>query len=135
MTQANRDRGIPWELDIADVVKWLEERAARSVADKFGDPNDKTSKEEGDRRKSVAAAVLVEMDMLERLRSVVPVSSVLELWAKDYNEVRSKVMSLPDILAVNVDPAIATAVRILADTHCRDVLDKLKTKETILKWK
>ncbi|MDX1216300.1 hypothetical protein GOL99_12220 [Sinorhizobium medicae] len=135
VTKADRDRGIAWELDIADVVKWLEERAAKSVAEKFGDPNDKTSKEEGDRRKAVAAAVMAELDMLERLKSVVPVSSVLELWSKDYNEVRAKVMSLPDILAVNVDPSIAGAVRILADKHCRAVLDKLKTKDTILKWK
>lgn len=134
VTKADRNLGIAWELDIAEVVKWLEERAAKSVAEKFGDPNDKTSKEEGDRRKSVAAAVMAELDMLERLKSIVPVSSVLDLWSKDYNEVRAKVMSLPDILAVNVDPAIATAVRVLSDKHCRAVLDNLKTKDTILKW-
>lgn len=135
VTKADRDRGVAWELDIADVVKWLEERAARSVAEKFGDPNDKTSKEEADRRKAVAAAVVAELEMIERLKSVVPVSSVLELWAKDHNEIKSKVMSIPEILAANVDPSIATAIRILAEKHCRAALDKLKTKDTILKWK
>lgn len=135
VTKADRDRGIAWELDIADVVKWLEERAAKSVAEKFGDPNDKTSKEEADRRKAVAGAVVAELEMIERLKSVVPVSSVLELWAKDHGEIKAKVMSIPEILAANVDPSIATTIRVLAEKHCRAALEKLKTKDAILKWK
>lgn len=134
--KADRDLGRPWVLDVAEVVRWLEKRAADATAEKLGGTADGvTSEDEAKRRKAVAQAVVAELDMLERLRSVVPVDDVTDLWSKDYAEVRGKMMSLPDVLAANVDPAIASLVRGIAEKHVRSTLDSLKTGDTLLKWK
>ena len=136
VVKANRDIGQEWIFDTAEVVRWREQRAAADVADKLGGtPEGATSEEEAKRRRQVAQAVVAELDMLERLRAVVPIDDVLDLWSKDYAEVRAKCMSLPDVLAANVDPAIASIVKAISDKHIRETLDKLKTGDTLLKWK
>lgn len=134
--KANRDLGKAWVFDTAEVVRWREQRAANEVAEKLGGTADGvTSEDEAKRRRAVAQAVVSELDMLERLRAVVPVDDVTDLWSKDYAEVKAKVMSLPDVLAANVDPAISSLVRGVAEKHIRDTLEKLKTGDALLKWK
>lgn len=133
VTKADRALGIAWELDIADVVRWLEQRAGDAAAEKFGGEEGKTSEDEAKRRRAVAQAVVAELDMLERLRSVVPVGMVLDAWSKDYSEIRGKLMSIPDAIAGNVDVSISSKVRKIADDHIRSVLDGLKTRDTLLK--
>lgn len=134
VTKADRDLGIAWELDLADVVRWLEDRAADAAAERFGDGKDgKTTEDEAKRRRAVAQAVVAEIDMLERLRSVVPTDYVLDLWSTDYATIRDKAMSIPDLIAANVDPSIASHVSGIADKAIRGVLDKLKTRDKLLK--
>ena len=134
--KADRDLGKAWVLDLAEVVRWLERRAADTAAERLGGATDGvTSEDEAKRRRAVAQAVVAELDMLERLRSVVPVDDILDLWSKDYGEIRTKVMALPDVLAANVDPSISSLVRTIADEHARSVLDSLKTGKTLLQWK
>ncbi len=134
VTKADRDLGIPWELDLAEVVRWLEERAADTAAERFGGTEDgKTSEDEAKRRRAVAQAVVAELDMLERLRSVVPIADVLDTWAKDYAAIRDKLMSIPDAVAANVDPTIARHVSEIVEKHIRTVLGSLKTESKLLK--
>lgn len=134
VTKADRDLGISWELDLADVVRWLEERAADNAAERFGEGKDgKTTEDEAKRRRAVAQAVVAELDMLERLRSLVPIADVLDTWAKDYAAIRDKLMSIPDSIAANVDPAIARHVSDIAEKHIRTVLRSLKTESKLLK--
>ena len=135
VTQADRNLGIAWELDVSEVVKWLEERAAKSAAEKFGDSEDgKMSEDEAKRRRAVAQAVVAELDMLERLKSVIPISGALDLWAKDYAEIKAKAMSLPDKIAISVDPSLADHVRAIAERHMREVMETLKTEKSLLNW-
>ncbi|CUW87506.1 terminase small subunit [Agrobacterium genomosp. 2] len=135
VTHADRNLGVAWELDLAEVVRWLEERAARTAAEKFGDTEDgKMSKEEADRRKAVAGAVVAELEMVEKLRTVIPISTVLDLWAKDYSEIKAKAMSLGDKIAVSVDPSISDHVRAIAERHMREVMATLKTEKSLLNW-
>lgn len=134
--KANRDLGKSWVFDTAEVVRWMEQRAANDVAEKLGGTAEGvTSEDEAKRRRAVAQAVVAELDMLERLRAVVPIDDITDLWSKDYAEIRAKLMSLPDVLAANVDPAISSLVRSIADKHTRVTLDKLKTGDALLKWK
>ncbi len=135
VTQANRALGMAWELDLAEVVKWREEVAAKTVAEKFGDtPDGQMTEEEAKRRRAVAQAVVAELDMLERLKAVIPVSDALDLWVKDYSRIKAKAMSLPDKIAVAVDPAISDHVRALADKAMREVLASLKTEKSLVDW-
>lgn len=132
--KADKRLNIPWQIDISEVVKWLEERAGNAAAEKFGASTDgSTSEDEAKRRRAVAQAVVAELDMLERLRAVVPISFVMDAIAKDYNEIRSRLMTIPDALAGNVAPNLASKIRKIADEHIRKVLDSLKTKDTLLK--
>ncbi|ARQ56889.1 phage DNA packaging Nu1 protein [Rhizobium sp. Kim5] len=134
VTKADRELGISWELDLGDVVRWLEDRAGEIAAERFGASEDgKTSEDEAKRRRAVAQAVVAELDMLERLRSVIPIADVLDLWSTDYAAIRDKLMSIPDLIAANVDPAIASHVSGIAEKHIRNVLAKLKTEGKLLK--
>lgn len=133
--KADRDLGKAWIFDVADCVRWLEKRAADVTADKFGDsPDGQMTEDEAKRRRAVAQAIVAELDMLERLRAVIPVSDALEWWAKDYGEIKAKAMSLPDKLAVAVDPSLASHIRALADKHMREVMETCKTENSLLKW-
>lgn len=135
VTQADRNLGIAWELDVAEVVRWLEERAAKSAAEKFGDSEDgKMTEDEAKRRRAVAQAVVAELDMLERLKAVILVSDALDLWIKDYSKIKAKAMSLPDKIAVAVDPSLADHVRAIADKAMREVLGSLKTEKSLTDW-
>lgn len=133
--KADRDLGKAWSFDTAEVVRWLEKRAADTTAEKLGDgaADGKTSEDEAKRRRAVALAVVAEIDMLERLHSVVPVSAVLDLWAKDYAEIKGRMMTIPDAVAGNVDPSISIKVRKIVDEHVRSILNDLKTKDGLLK--
>ncbi len=134
VTKADRSLGIAWELDLAEVVKWLEERSATSAAEKFADLTEgQMSEDEAKRRKAVAQAVVAELEMYEKLKAVIPIDDALSLWAKDYAEIKAKVMAIPDILAVNVSPEISDQVRALADKHIRTAMALMKTKESLLK--
>lgn len=133
--KADRDLGKAWSFDTAEVVRWLEKRAADATAEKLGEGSvdGRTSEDEAKRRRAVALAVVAEIDMLERLHSVVPVSAVLDLWAKDYAEIKGRMMTIPDAVAGNVDPSISIKVRKIVDEHVRSILNDLKTKDGLLK--
>lgn len=133
--KGDRDIGKEWVFDVAECVRWLEKRAADATAEKLGDgaADGKTSEDEAKRRRAVALAVVAEIDMLERLHSVVPVSAALDLWAKDYAEIKGRLMTIPDAVAGNVDPSISIKVRKIVDEHVRSILDDLKTKDGLLK--
>ncbi|MEY9831096.1 hypothetical protein ABIA25_002911 [Sinorhizobium fredii] len=56
--KADRDRGAAWVLDSAEAVRWLEERAAKNVADRFGGDLKTVSKEDAERRDAVAKMII-----------------------------------------------------------------------------
>lgn len=106
VTKGDRALGIAWELDLADVVKWLEERAGENAAEKFASSTGgQVSEDEAKRRKALAQAVVAELDMLERLDTIVLKSDVLDLIAAYYGEIKSKLMSIADTVGARVDPA------------------------------
>ncbi|WP_296071495.1 terminase small subunit [uncultured Agrobacterium sp.] len=127
VTKGDRALGIAWELDLADVVKWLEERAGENAAEKFASSTDgQVSEDEAKRRKALAQAVVAELDMLERLDTIVLKSDVLDLIAADYGEIKAKLISISDTVGASVDPAIATHVSGIVDKHIRKALASLK---------
>lgn len=126
--KADRDLGKAWSFDTAEVVRWLEKRAADTAAEKLGASglDGKTSEEEAKRRRAVAAAVITELEAAEAVRTVVRISHVVDRISADYAEIRDGVMSLPDAIAGRVEAKIAPKVREIADKHVRNVLKNLR---------
>lgn len=125
--KADRDLGKAWVLDLGEVVRWLEKRAADAAAEKLGAAGDGAiSEEEAKRRRAVAQAIIAEVEAAETLRTVVRVSAVIERVASDYNEVRSRLMAVPDAIAGRVEQRVAERVREIADEQIRNALKALK---------
>lgn len=95
--RADKARRVEWRLDLAEVVRWLEGRAAASVAEQMGsaDGEAKLTTEEAKRRREIARMIVDEIEAAEAQRAVIKVADVLEDVAREYAEVRVALMSLP----------------------------------------
>ncbi|MCH4539464.1 terminase small subunit [Ochrobactrum sp. A-1] len=126
--KADRDLGKAWSFDTAEVVRWLEKRAADSAVEKLGvlGSDGKTSEEEAKRRRAVAAAIITELEAAEAVKTVVRVSHVVDRISSDYSEIRSRLMSLPDAISGRVETKVAQKVREIADEQVRSTLKALR---------
>lgn len=126
--KADRDLGKAWSFDTAEVVRWLEKRAADTAAEKLGvlGSDGKTSEDEAKRRRAVAAAIITELEAAEAVKTVVRVSHVVDRISADYSEIRSRLMSLPDAIAGRVEASVAQKVREVADKQVRSALKSLR---------
>jgi len=126
--KADRDLGKAWSFDTAEVVRWLEKRAADTAAEKLGASglDGKTSEDEAKRRRAVAAAIITELEAAEAVKTVVRVSHVVDRISADYSEIRSRLMSLPDAIAGRVEASVAQKVREVADKQVRSALKSLR---------
>lgn len=125
--KADRDLGKAWVLDIADIVRWLEDRSARLTAEKLGvNAEGAITEEEAKRRRAVAQAVIAEIEASEVLKTVVRTSAAIERVASDYAEIRSKMMAVPDAIAGRVEQRVSGKVRSIADEIIRLALESLK---------
>lgn len=127
--KANRATGQTWELDLADVVRWLETRAAESATAAVGaiDDDGFVTKEEADRRRAVAQAGLAELQLEEARQAVVRVDVALDLVAAEYASVRQAIENVPSTmagrLATESDPA---RIQSVLDDAVRSALASLK---------
>ena len=126
--KADRDLGKAWSFDTAEVVRWLEKRAADSAVEKLGvlGSDGKTSEDEAKRRRAVAAAIITELEAAEAVKTVVRVSHVVDRISADYSEIRSRLMSLPDAISGRVEAKVAQKVREIADEQVRSALKALR---------
>jgi terminase small subunit / prophage DNA-packing protein len=126
--KADRDLGKAWSFDTAEVVRWLEKRAADTAAEKLGvlGSDGKTSEDEAKRRRAVAAAIITELEAAEAVKTVVRVSHVVDRISADYSEIRSRLMSLPDAISGRVETKVAQKVREIADEQVRSALKALR---------
>lgn len=131
--KADRDLGKPWIFDSAEVVRWLEKRAADVTAEKLGDNalDGKTSTEEAKRRRAVAEAVVSEIEAAEAIRTVVRVSHIVEKIASDYSEIRNRLISLPAAIAGRIDATVSQKVKDVADERIRIALKALRTDKDL----
>ncbi|MCX2696233.1 terminase small subunit [Ochrobactrum chromiisoli] len=125
---ADKNIGKAWSFDTAEVVRWLEKRAADSAVEKLGvlGSDGKTSEEEAKRRRAVAAAIITELEAAEAVKTVVRVSHVVDRISADYSEIRSRLMSLPDAISGRVETKVAQKVREIADEQVRSALKALR---------
>lgn len=124
--KANRDIGQAWILDVAEVVAWLEDRAAKSIASKFESDDTDISYDEAKRREKVAAAVMAELELDEVRREVVRVSDVIDEVSKEYAALRSSLQTVggmvaPRLIGLNAPAQIQSVI----DEAVVDVLEAL----------
>lgn len=124
--RADRDLGQAWVLDIADIVRWLEKRAADAAADKMSlDGEGRTSEDEAKRRRAVVQAIMAEIELAELLQAVVRISLVTDRVAADYAELRARLLGVPDAVAGHF-PAFAAEVKDKVDAQIRTALRALR---------
>ncbi|MEF3134608.1 terminase small subunit [Rhizobium sp. 268] len=123
--RADRDRGISWVIDSSEAIRWLEERAAKSVADRLGGDVKSLSKDDAERRDAVAKMIVREVDAAESAKMVAKISSMLDLIRRDYAELRLRLMSIPDTIAGKVDAKLSAKVRDVAEEQIRAALKAL----------
>lgn len=68
---ADKGRGIPSKLDFAAIANWAIDRAVRDAIAETQTDGGNISREEADRRKAVANAVVAEVEADDALKSVV----------------------------------------------------------------
>lgn len=130
--RGDRELGKKWVLDLAAVVRWMEKRAADAAAEKLGASADGvTSEDEAKRRRAVAQAIIAEVEAAETLRTVVRISAVIDRVAADYNDIRGRMMAVPDAIAGRVEQRVAERVREIADEQVRNALKALKADRSL----
>lgn len=80
--KADRTRGIEWKLALPEIMRWRIERAVADAVAPYSGSGDLISREEADRRRAVAVARISEIELDEKLRSVVHVADAKEVMAQ-----------------------------------------------------
>ena len=94
--RANREAGLNWILDVADVVRWLENRAttlATAVVEEDLEGG-QVGYDEARRREKVAQARMAEISLDERVGNVVYISDIIDIVTKEYGALRSSLQNL-----------------------------------------
>lgn len=124
-------KGVPWQFNSADVDEWVRKRriaAALKEAQRAAD----ITHDEGKRRKVVAEAELLELELRQKRGNVVRASIVAEAVGGQLTEVRQRLLMIPDALA----PLLAASstiddCRTLIDAAVRQSLDELSSTNDV----
>jgi len=104
--RADRARGVTWLLDVADVVTWLEDRAAESAAARFAHLSLEgglgESQEEAERLLAWTRYWREDLRLQADRGEVVRVDAVTTAVAGEYADLRQALESLPNKLAVEL---------------------------------
>lgn len=132
--RGNKATGTPWELDIADVVKWLVRRAAESEATRSppGEPGH-IPEDEAKRRRVVALMKQDEIDAAERLREVVAISLVTHVVAREYSEVRKSLLPLGAKAGPRCEGKTAGEIKLVVDGLVSAALENLTYDQELTK--
>jgi phage terminase Nu1 subunit (DNA packaging protein) len=126
--KADRDLGKAWVFDTAEVIRWMEKRAADAVAQKLGGSAEgMTTEAEAKRRRAIAQAITAEIELAELLQSIVRISVVAERVAADYAEMRSRLIGVSDAVAAKMDADHAALVK-------KEVADEINVALASLKY-
>jgi terminase small subunit / prophage DNA-packing protein len=90
------DKGKAWEFDTADVVDWLRDEEARRH---MGEQAATMTLDDAKKRREVANAQLAELELAEKLRTVIKVDDVAATVREEYQVVRQLMLSIPGRLA------------------------------------
>ena len=130
--RGNKATGTPWEIDIADVVRWLERRSSEAAASRLGGgDSDRIEEDEAKRRRAIALMVQDEIDAAERLREVLAVSTVTHIVAREYSEVRKSLLPVGAKAAPRCEGKTASEIKLIVDGIVAAALENLVYDQTL----
>ena len=131
VSKADRDQGVEWRLDIAVIHKWRVEAAVKEAVAGYQTEGGGVSKEEADRRRAVALAIVAEVEADVAQKSVVYVGDVGRIVEQEYHIVRSAVLSMPSKLADRCVGKDRAGIKIVLDQGADEVLAHLSDPDEI----
>jgi phage terminase Nu1 subunit (DNA packaging protein) len=140
VTEADREAGIPWGLDLGEVLRWREglaaERASAKLRRRIAELEALTNGEatppleEARRRKIAAEARLAELELAERAAELLRAEDVAAAWVATAAAVRTRILAVPSAtaqeLAASGDPAECHDI---LESALRDALSELAAAE------
>lgn len=123
ISKADRSTGKTWEFDTAKVVRWLQDRAAKSSE---GEAAIKMELAEAHRRRAVAEAQMAELELAKKREEVVNYQAVLKAGVDSYRTCAQRLMTISRKLAPQL--ALETDMQIIQtqiDTEIYQALDEL----------
>jgi phage terminase Nu1 subunit (DNA packaging protein) len=114
ITKANRDKAIAWELDLAAIVQWREDKAVARATGALTT----LDIDEAKARKETARAGMAEIELAKARGEVVAIEVVTKIVGEQLAAVRAKLFGIPSKAA----PVVASLSETL---ECREALDLL----------
>jgi terminase small subunit / prophage DNA-packing protein len=115
-----------WQIDSAALIAWLREQSASNAT------GPASRIDEARRRKTAAAAELLELQVSERRGELVELTAVTDLWARAINNCRARLLSMPAklaaIFATQQDPGV---IRERLDSEIRRALMELSSDQNV----
>lgn len=90
-------RGVEWQFDTAEVIKWREQRAADMAA---GDT--KADETELRRRELLAKTLTAELELAKKRGEVAPIRDFERAQAAVFAEIRTNIMNVPQRVVVQL---------------------------------
>ncbi len=127
-------KGTEWLFDTATVFRWHMQNVSGPGASELVDTDQKVEPanyEQARARKMQAEAALAEIDLELKSGSVAPLDVILDVMASEYATVRTRLGSLPGVLAPRLDPVRATQFQPVIADVVDDILKELSADERI----
>lgn len=132
VTKGDRSRGVEWEICIADVVAWREQRLIEEISAQYQDKTGATNEAGYRTRRAAADAVVAEIAAEEALRRVVDVDHVTGKLAGFLTALRARLTGVGAKVAGRA-ASISSAAKIkeLIDQEIRESLRTIDGAEKI----
>lgn len=130
LSGADRDRGVEWRLDVGQVHAWRVDTAVReAVAGYQTVDGDKITKDEADRRRAVAMAIVAEVEADQALGAVVYVDDVGRIVEQEYGVVRQAVLNMTSRTADRCVGKDRVAIKLVLDQAADELLSHLSNPD------
>ena len=133
VSNADRTQGVEWKLDIAAIHKWRVEFAVKEAVAGYQTEGGGVSKDEADRRRAVAMAIVAEIEADVAQKSVVAVEDVGRIVEQEYSIVRSAILGMPSKLADRCVGKDRAGIKIVLDQGADEVLSHLSESADMAK--
>lgn len=132
VTKGDRSRGIEWEINIADVIGWREQRLIEEISAKYQDKGGATNEAGYRTRRAAAEAVIAEIEAEETLHRVVDVEYVTQKLSQFLANLRTRMTGVGAKVAGRAASMKSPAqIKELIDAEIRESLRTIDGAEKI----
>lgn len=132
VTKGDRARGIEWEINVADVIRWREQRLIEEISAKYQDKGGATNEAGYRTRRAAAEAVIAEIEAENALQQVVDVEYVTQKLAQFLASLRARMTGVGAKVAGRAASMKSAAqIKELIDAEIRESLRTIDGAENI----